>query len=99
MVHKNQISETLSVDSTVICTYALGVKHACLRSHLVFDPCARDWPLHDIAIANIEWCMAYTRGVGRGSYIAQSPCDSIATVWAMQAGRKNARTIDSCTND
>ena len=24
------------------------------------------WPLHDIAIANIVWCMAYERGVGGG---------------------------------
>ena len=29
-----------------------------------------DWPLHDIAIANIVWCMAYTRGGGRGEKIA-----------------------------
>ena len=24
------------------------------------------WPLQDIAIANIVWCMAYKRGVGGG---------------------------------
>jgi len=24
------------------------------------------WPLHDIVIANIVWCMAYTREVGGG---------------------------------
>jgi len=29
------------------------------------------WPLHDIAMANIVWRMAYTRGVGGRSYIAQ----------------------------
>jgi len=31
------------------------------------------WPSHDIAMTNIVWCMAYTRGVvgGGGSYIAQ----------------------------
>jgi len=45
-------------------------------------------PLHDIAIANTVWCIAYTRGVEWGPYIAQSPCNSIVTVWAMQAGRK-----------
>ena len=28
------------------------------------------WPLHDIAIANIVWCTAYTRGSGIGSHIA-----------------------------
>jgi len=32
----------------------------------------RDWPLHDIVITNIVWCMAYQREVeGGGSYIAQ----------------------------
>jgi len=24
------------------------------------------WPLHDIVITNIVWCIAYTREVGRG---------------------------------
>jgi len=24
------------------------------------------WPLHDIVITNIVWCIAYNRGVGRG---------------------------------
>ena len=42
--------------------------------------------LHDIAIANIVWCMAYTRGVGGASYIAQWTCNSIAIVRAMQVG-------------
>ena len=28
------------------------------------------WLLHDIAITNIVWCMAYTKGVGGGAYIA-----------------------------
>jgi len=37
------------------------------------------WPLHDIAIANIVWSMAYKRGVGGGAYIAQWSCNSIAT--------------------
>jgi len=37
------------------------------------------WPLHDIAITNIVWCMAYNRGVGGvGGYIAQWSCNSIA---------------------
>jgi len=31
-----------------------------------------DWPLHDIAVANVVWCMAYTRGFGWGSYIGIS---------------------------
>ena len=29
------------------------------------------WPLHDIAITNIVWCMAYKGGVGGMPYIAQ----------------------------
>ena len=33
------------------------------------DP-AISWPLNDIVITNIVWCMAHTRGVGWGSYIA-----------------------------
>jgi len=56
-------------------------------------------PLHDMVIANIARCMAYKRDVEGGSCIAQSPCNSIATVWAMQAGRKNERKIDACTHD
>ena len=28
------------------------------------------WPLQDIPITNIVWCMAYKRGVGGASYIA-----------------------------
>jgi len=36
------------------------------------------WPLHDIAITAIVWCIAYTREVGWGSYIAQWPCNSNA---------------------
>jgi len=27
---------------------------------------AADWPLHDIAMTNIEWCIAYQRGLGGG---------------------------------
>jgi len=27
---------------------------------------ARGWPLHDIAIANIVWCMTFKGGVGGG---------------------------------
>jgi len=57
----------------------------------------RTWPLHDIVITNIIWCISQKRGVGVGSYIAQSSCDSIAIEWAMQADRMNKRSIDSCT--
>jgi len=37
-------------------------------------------PLHDIAITNIVWYMAYKRGFGRGAYIAQWSCSSFAIV-------------------
>jgi len=30
-----------------------------------------NWPVHDIAITNIVWCMAYQKGVEGASYIAQ----------------------------
>jgi len=43
------------------------------------------WPLHGIAMINIVWRMANTRGVGGESYIAQSSCSSSAMVWAMRA--------------
>jgi len=33
---------------------------------------------------------------GGGAYIAQYPCNSIAIVWAKQAGGGNERMIDSC---
>ena len=49
-----------------------------------------------------QYCIVYSihkEGSGRVSYLAQQPCNSIATVWAMQAGRKNEGMIDSCTND
>jgi len=36
------------------------------------------WPLHNIAITNSVWCMAYTGGVGWGAYIAQKSWNSIA---------------------
>ena len=86
-----------------VCTYIYSLSfslsiyaHACHTPQAAGDPRR---PLHDITIANIVWCMAYTRKVRLGSCVAQSPCNSIATVWAMQAGRKIEKTIDSCTND
>ena len=36
------------------------------------------WPSHDVVIANIVWCMAYTRGLGGGAYITKWACNSIA---------------------
>ena len=39
--------------------------------------------------------MAYTRGVGWGSYIAQWSCNNIAIRKALQVGEGNNRMIDS----
>ena len=36
------------------------------------------WPLHDIAISNIVWCMAFKGRVGGRACIAQWLCNSIA---------------------
>jgi len=54
------------------------------------------WPLHDIAIINIVWRMAYKEGVGGGYYIPQQSRNRIVIVWAMQVGEGNQRMIDSC---
>jgi len=35
-------------------------------------------------------------GLGGGSYVAQSSCNSIAMVWAKQIGRGKTRMIRSC---
>jgi len=45
-----------------------------------------NWPLHNIVITSIAWCMAYKREVEGGSYLAQKSCNTIATVWASQVG-------------
>jgi len=52
------------------------------------------WPLHDIVITNIVWCMTYKR---EGSYTAQSSSNSIAPGWAMQVGARNDWMVESCT--
>jgi len=52
------------------------------------------WPLHDIVIANIIWCMAYTgqgESVGGGAYIAKY-CNRVGFA---RGGRGNKRMIDS----
>jgi len=41
----------------------------------VYTP--EDWPLHDIVIANIVWCIAYKGGIGGGAYIAKWACKLI----------------------
>jgi len=47
------------------------VSGCVLPAILFFEVGCSPSPLHDIAIANIEWCMAYIRGVGEASYIAR----------------------------
>ena len=49
----------------------------------------RTWPLHDIVITNIVWCMAYKGRVGGRSYSAQKSRNSIAVVWVMLMGGGN----------
>jgi len=55
------------------------------------------WPLHDIAITNILWCMAYKRGFGGGgvycAMVVQQYCSSAR---AMQVGGGNKRMVDLC---
>ena len=46
--------------------------YVCMHAHGNIPICsAVIWTLHDIAITNIVWCIAYKRGVGGASYIAQ----------------------------
>jgi len=40
----------------------------------------RCWPTHEIATANIAWCIANTRGVGWGSYIRVNPSSSCNSI-------------------
>jgi len=44
------------------------------------------WPLHDIVVTNIVWCIAYTREIEGESYTAQCSFISFAPGWAMQVG-------------
>ena len=44
------------------------------------------WPLHDIVMTNLVWCMAYKREVEKVCYTAQWPGNSIVTVWPIQMG-------------
>jgi len=50
----------------------------------------------ELILSDIVWCLVYTRGVEEGSYIAQSSCNTIARLWAMQVGQGNTRVTDSC---
>jgi len=69
-----------------------------VKIYLVRTKRRRVSPLHDIAITNIVWCVAYKRGSGRvGGRILRKSCNSIAIVWAMQVGGGNIMVIDSCT--
>jgi len=55
------------------------------------------WPLHDIVITNIVWCIAYKREVGRGvvycPIIVQWYCTRVGNA----GGRGNERMVGSCT--
>jgi len=55
------------------------VIYGCLRAPFVLCRHAATWPLplelHNIAVANIVWCMAYTRGVGGRSHTSQKSCN------------------------
>jgi len=37
-----------------------------------------NWPVHDITIANVAWCMAYKRGSVGAANIAKWTCNRIA---------------------
>jgi len=56
------------------------------------------WPLHDIVITSIIWCMAYKGTVGGRSYIAHKSHDCIAVAWVMRMGGGTHGMIDSCTH-
>jgi len=66
-----------------ICTYRHICIYSCATQLLTStsDPVqswpVRSWPLHNIAVTNSVWCMAYKGGVGWGAYIAQKLCNSI----------------------
>ena len=57
----------------------------------------RTWPLHDIAIANIVWCLAYESGVGDGTIHCAILCvTKIQEGEVKEAFQANNR-IDWCT--
>jgi len=72
-------------------------RYASDATHLYVNHATRLYAsLQDIVITNIVWCMAYTREVEGGSYIAQYSCNSIATLWGMEVGGWNESTIAYC---
>ena len=56
------------------------------------------WPLHDIVITNIVWCMAYKGRVGGRICMEQDFRNGIAVVWVMRMGGGDKGMIDSCTH-
>jgi len=68
---EDQPPQTLRPHSRALVACPLPCTHA-IRSG------AAHWPLHDIAMTNIVWCVVYTGGVGGEAYIAQWVCNSIA---------------------
>jgi len=70
----------LTLNPIYIYIYVLLPWHLSLVMPLARAPALAvgTWLLHDMAITNIVWCMAYNRGVGGRLYIAQWSCNSIA---------------------
>ena len=56
------------------------------------------WPLHDIVITNILWCVAYKGRVGGRMYMAHKSRNCIAVVWVTRMGGVNEGKVDSCTH-
>jgi len=56
--------------------------------------CHVTWPLHKIAITNLLWCTAYTRGVGGGgvycAVVVQKYCNTVGVA----GGGGNKRMMD-----
>ena len=82
----------------VVRHFANKLSHVHIQSSITHPACLvcrSSQPLHDIAITNIVWCMAYKKDVGRRAYIAQWSCNSIAIGQALQVRGGNKRMIDS----
>jgi len=57
------------------------------------------WPLHDIVINNMLWCIKYKRGLGGGGRILPSSRALVFQHCGQCRRAGNERTLDSCTND
>jgi len=65
--------------------------------HVTHATISPTWPLQDIVLTNIVWCIAYTREVERGVVYCPKSCDSIVPGWAMQVGGGSEMMVDLCT--